>query len=58
MSTIFLVRNDYFSSYSVKKWLILYSGIKQILVLENINKYGRNVFTAKSKSILTILHWI
>jgi len=39
-----------------EKWLILDSGTKQILVLENINtKYYRNVLTAKSKSILTIL---
>jgi len=30
-----------------------------MLVLENINtKISRNVLTAKSKSILTDLHWI
>jgi len=42
-----------------EKRLILNSGTKLILVLENINtntKYGRNVLTSQSKSILTILH--
>jgi len=35
------------------------SETKLILVLENINaKKSRNVLTAKSKSILTILHLI
>ena len=42
-----------------KKWPILDSGAKLILVLENINtKYSRNVLTAKSNLILTISHWI
>jgi len=50
-----------FSSWNqrIKNDFILDSGTKPILVLENNNtKYGRNVLTAKSKSILTILHWI
>ena len=58
------MKNDYLSSEKelleykeYTKGLILDLGTGLILVLENINTtYGRNVLTAKSKSILTIFH--
>ena len=63
----FLIKNDYLDSEkknslntkSLKKWLILDSETKLILILENIStKNSRKVLTAKSNLILTILLWI
>jgi len=53
--TILVVKIELVELLKHKKRLILDLGTKLILVLENTNtKYGKNVLTAKSKSIFTV----
>jgi len=55
----FIISFSQFWLFFTQKWLFKDSGTKLMSVLEIIiTKYGRNVLSAKSESILTILRWI